>query len=217
MAADSLADRRRERQMHEVFGFGAYVLRDQVIARAAAASRSYLGGLYPPAAPGIIRWMESVSSSRLALAPFGYEPDDSDLVSKVVNWTRRIAIVPAAGNAFTGVTFGQCGRYPTTKWPKGERTAEAVKRNAQFALFDVPGRPAADRPVATWMLLHHAAPGEVRAELALPGTMNARGYITSWQQRFILPALGNEDGPIDVPFDENGDGDEGIDIPVEPR
>lgn len=212
------AERRQARQMQRQFGFDGVLLRDLVVARAAAASRSYMHGLYPPAAPGIIRWLHSVAASREALAPLGWEPDDSDQLSKVVNWERRIAIVPAAGNALTGLPFALTGKYPSTKWPKGERTAVAVARNEEPTLPGMGGHEeeqlAARPPLITWMLLQHATKEEVRSELSRPGAINARGFITRWSDRFILPPISNDGGPVDEPFE---DGDDGIDITVEPR
>lgn len=209
------AYRRQGRLLQEVFGFDAELLRDGVVARAAAASRSYVGGLYPPAAPGIVRWIHSVATMREALAPLGWEPDDSDLLSKVVHPGRGLAIVPATGNAVTGIPYAIARKQPSTKWPKGERTAVAVERNQELTLFGADSEVDGQVPVVTWMLLQYATKEEVRSELSLPGTINARGFITDWRERFILPPLSNDGGPIDQPF-QDGD-DDGIDITVEPR
>lgn len=200
------------------FGFTATFLRDAVVARAAAAARSYVGGLYPPAAPGTVRWLHSVAYSREALAALGYEPDDTDLISKVVHAERGVAIVCAAGNPVTGVPFILARRYPTTKWPKGERTAIAVARNNEqmtfFSELDEDEEPI--RPLETWLLLQYADREELRSELSLPAEINARGHITRWHERYILPPLSNDGGAIDELISDDGDDGE-IVVSVEPR
>jgi len=211
-------ERRKTQKMIDTFGFDGALLRDAVVARASAASRSYADGLYPPAAAGTMRWIESVATIREALAPFGYESDDTDQLAKVIHRARGLAIVPASGSARTGIPFAVARKEPSTKWPKGERTAIAVERNNQLALFCTAKDAAIDEdpsPMETWILLQHATTHEVRSELSLPGGMNARGFITTWRERFILPPLDNDGGPVDEPFGD--DYDEGTDIPVVPR
>lgn len=211
------AHERSSRQMVERFGFTATFLRDAVVARAAAAARSYAGGLYPPAAPGMVRWLHSVAYCREVLAALDYEPDDNDLISKVVHAERGVAIVCAAGNPVTGVPFILARKYPTTKWPKGERTARAVARNNdQMTFFSELDEEEPIRALETWLLLQYADREELRSELSLPAEINARGYITRWHERYILPALSNDGGVIDEPI--NDDGDDGqIVVSVEPR
>ncbi|SDN84887.1 hypothetical protein SAMN05660199_00838 [Klenkia soli] len=207
-------------QMVSKFGFTAAFLRDAVVARAAAAARSYAGGLYPPAASGMARWMHSVAYTREALSALGYEPNDTDLISKVIHRERGLAIVCAAGNPVTGVPFMLARKYPTTKWPKGERTAVAVARNnEQMTFFDELDEDEEPiRPLETWLLLQYADREEVRAELSLPAAINHRGFITDWHQRYILPPLSNDGGIADEPIIDDGDEEGGgIVVPVEPR
>jgi hypothetical protein len=211
------ADERKTPRMLEIFGFDGALLRDQVVARAAAASRSYVGGLYPGAAPGVIRWIHSVATLREALAPYGFVEDESDQLSKAVNRERRIAIVPATGSAKTGLPYYVAKRGPTTKYPRGERTIAAVERNSQLPLFlTAEDERQAEPAFQTWMLLQHATAEEVRSELSLPASISAGGFISSWEERFILPPHDNEGGPIDdVDDDDDSDGDPGVYVPVE--
>jgi hypothetical protein len=205
-------------RMLKVFGFDGELLRDQVIARAAAASRSYLGGLFPPSAPGSIRWIHTVEALREALIPHGYEPDDSDQLAKATHHERRIAILPATGSSATGLPFHVTGKVPTTKYSRGQRTVAAIEQNIQLPLFDT-GKaeraPVIAHHLETWMLLQRATADEVRSELSLPASIDPRGFITSWKMRFILPPHSNEGGPIDQPFDDEGD--DAIDVIVEPK
>lgn len=212
------ADERKAPRMLEVFGFSGGLLRDQVVARAAAASRSYVGGLYPSSATGVIRWIHSVAALREALAPYGFEGDESDQLSKAVHRERRIAILPATGSTATGLPYYVASRGPTTKYPRGERTIAAVERNSQQPLFSTPEYERAEgtkAPLVTWMLLQHATAEEVRSELSLPASISPGGLISSWKERFILPPHSNEGGPIDELNEDEGDDD--IDIPVEPK
>ncbi|WP_112236852.1 hypothetical protein [Kribbella monticola] len=205
--------------MQEIFGFRGDLIRDQVIARAAAFSRSYVDGLYPPSAPGSVRWIHTVASLREALASLGYEPSEQGQLSRTIHSDRRIAILPSTGSPATGVPFYVAGKHPSTKWPKGERTAEAVRQNSQPSLFgdDVPedDDELGGIKLETWMLLQYATEDEVRAELSLPADIDDRGFIRKWSVRLILPPFANDGGPVD--HYDDGEGEDPIDVPVEPK
>lgn len=212
------ATQRQQLRMHEIFGFNGALIRDEVIARAAAVSRSYVGGLYPPSAPGSLRWIHTVAALREALAFLGYEASEEGQLSRTIHRERQIAILPSTGSRTTGIPFHVARQDPSTKWPKGERTAEAVRRNSQPTLFGDDDEPA-DEIVGpnfdTWILLQHAAEDEVRAELSLPAEIDDRGFIRKWTVRLILPPHSNDGGPVDEYDDEAGD--DSIDVPVEPK
>ncbi len=216
MALESFASLPSE-HLRARLGFDPCLLLEGVVARAAAVSRSYVAGLYPPAAPGIVRWIHSVAAIREALTPFGYEPDDTDQLSSAFHPELRIAIVPAAGNHRTGLPMHVARKQPSTKWPKGDRTVMAIARNTQLSMFEeLDELPSANREqqIETWFLLQHATAEEVRSELSLPRFINSSGFITDWAERIILPPLDNSGGIIDEPFDDD---DGGIDIVVEPK
>ena len=212
----NFATERQQRRIHELFGFRGDLIRDEVVARAAAASRSYVDGFYPPSAPGSVRWIHTVATLREALLPFGYMPSEAAQLSRAVHPGRRVAILPSTGSPTTGIPFFVAGRDPSTKWPKGERTAQAVIQNSQLALFgDDPAQEVEeDAPLETWMLLQHASKEEVRAELSLPAEIDSRGFIRKWSVRLILPPHSNDGGPVDEYDDGEGDA---IDVPVEPK
>jgi hypothetical protein len=214
----NFASERHERRIQEVFGFSGDLIRDEVVARAAAASRSYVEGLYPPSAPGSIRWIHTVATLREALWSYGYRPSDAGQLSRAVHHGRRVAILPSTGSSTTGIPFYVAGRDPSTKWPKGERTAAAVKRNSQLPLFADESSEAEPEPedslLETWILLQHATKEEVRGELSLPAEIDGKGYITKWSVRLILPPHSNDGGPVD---DYDDGGDDSIDVPVEPK
>lgn len=216
MALESFASLPSE-HLRARLGFDPRLLTERVVARAAAVSRSYVGGLYPSAAPGIVRWIHSVAALRETLNPFGYEPDDTDQLSSALHPQLRIAIVPAAGNHRTGLPMHVARKQPSTKWPKGHGTVTAIARNTQLSMFEeLEELPSSNRKnqIETWFLLQHATAEEVRSELSLPRFINSSGFITDWVERIILTPLDNSGGAIDEPFE---DGDEGIDIVVEPK
>lgn len=159
--------------------------------------------------------MHTVAYLREALIPLGWDRDDTDLLSGVVHHDRRLRIITAAGNSATGVLRSAAGKDPSTKWPKGEKTAAVVAGNVQLSLFEQTAQRPDTRPYDTWFLLQHATVEEVRAELSRPGAINARGFITSWTDRYLLGSISNDLGVPDVTFDD-GD-DDGIDISVEPK
>jgi hypothetical protein len=65
-----------------------------------------------------------------------------------------------------------------------ENTA-AAKRLAELALTagDLIGA------LATWLLLYHVAPDQIRAELSLANGIDQRGHVSAWIERIILPAV----------------------------
>jgi hypothetical protein len=88
------------------------------------------------------------------------------------------------------------GASPSTKYAKGIQTVRAVGRNVQLA-FDFPdlyqgearGARADADGLATWLLLYHAAPDQIRAELSLANGIDRRGHVSAWIERIILPVV----------------------------
>jgi hypothetical protein len=77
------------------------------------------------------------------------------------------------------------------------QTVRAIGRNIQLA-FDFPGEEVAEAlwamaseedPLATWLLLYHVAPEQIRAELSLANGIDLRGHVSAWIERIILPAI----------------------------
>ncbi|WP_375504890.1 hypothetical protein [uncultured Jatrophihabitans sp.] len=193
--------------MVDVFGFTEETLVGEVVTRAAAVALSYTGGLFPRGAAGQVRYLHTVQALRSGFVHDGWTADDSDGVARTVHRGRGIAIVTAAGNELTGLPSHLFRKQPRTKWPRGEQTEAAVRTNVeQLSLFRVPGTAEVATPqVVTWILLQFAAETEVRSELSLPDHVDARGFVTHWSRRFILPPLSNEGGPDDDFGDEGGD------------
>jgi len=135
----------------------------------------------PPTAPGYSAWSRIVRSLREINLPKGWTKSDSGL-STVINPEGDVAIAVAAGDAFTGTD-----KTPSTKYPKGRATHEAVEAN-QLELFSTGTKKRAKGPL-TWILLVHATTTEVRSELSLPESIDDAGYVRTWRLRIPLPTL----------------------------
>lgn len=173
-------------------------LLERVIRRADAEARTCTP-LDPPNLTGFLRWGRTARFLREELVPFGWGFDNPRNLPRTIHPSGDFAIVTTSGDGATGVV----GFTPTTKYPKGVATVEAVESNLQLALefgdevFDVPGaQGAADNDnLMTWILLFHVAENEIRVELSLPDSM-IDGQIASWAERIILPALAYDDDPF---------------------
>lgn len=106
------------------------------------------------------------------------------------------AIVATTGDAVTG----QSGGSPCTKYAKGIQTVRAIGRNVQLTL-DFPELDMGEAlwavaddagEMATWLLLYHVAPDEIRAELSLANGIDQRGHVSRWVERIILPVIRTE-------------------------
>jgi len=139
----------------------------------------------PPTAPGYSAWSRVVRTLREINLPKGWTKSDAGL-STVINPTGEVAIAVAAGDAFTGAE-----KNPSTKYPKGRATQEAVEAN-QLELF--PKAKKQRKGPLTWILLVHATTTEVRSELSLPESIDDAGYVRTWTRRITLPPL-----PVELP------------------
>jgi hypothetical protein len=144
----------------------------------------------PPTMAGLARWGKTSELLRRRLLPRGWLQDDWKGLPRTVSPERDFAIVATSGDAGTGLP----GTSPANRNPKGTETLKAIGRNLQLA-FEFGGRFGSDpdrmrHPEQTWLLLYYAAPEALRAELSLPRDITPAGYVTSWQERILLPAIG---------------------------
>jgi hypothetical protein len=51
------------------------------------------------------------------------------------------------------------------------------------------GAAAEGADLATWLLLYHVTPGQIRSELSLAHGIDRRGHVSQWIERIILPAV----------------------------
>ena len=133
----------------------------------------------PPTAPGYSAWSRIVRSLRDINLPMGWRKSDAGL-STVISPAGDLAIAVAAGDAFTGTD-----KTPSTKYPKGRATQDAVEAN-QLELFTTGPKKRGKGPL-TWILLVHATTTEVRAELSLPASIDESGHVRTWKRRIPLP------------------------------
>lgn len=178
----------------------------------AATARFACTDFHPPSAPGFFMFAEAVRALRELLCPppQGWEQNNDSNFCTVVSPDGRIAIAVAGGDDATGDPV----RTPSTQHPKGPLTLAAVEMNQTSFAFAAPAQRNLDGS-QPWFLLISVTEAEVRAELSLPETMSAAGWITSWKTRLLLPPI-----PIDsVPAGSGSDEDSGdvIDFDVPKR
>jgi hypothetical protein len=174
----------------------------------------------PPSYPGTVQWAQTHRAMRELTAPLDWTPDDTRNFSRVVSPNRAVAATVATGDEHTGV---RGATEPRTKYPKGSETTLAVETNVhleQLSLWPSPTARTQDTVEAKqqvlWMLLIATGEHEVRYELSRPKGQDEQGRVVSWSERIIF-------GPLDIDSiptknddgNEDDDGDEGLDVPVE--
>ncbi len=159
-----------------------------------AEARTYTA-LDPPNMQGMARYSRTVRLLREQLLPLGWSYDNPRNLARTVSPDRQVAIIATLGDAATGVPHVR----PSTRYEKGVATVEAVSRN--FLQLSLPIDLGDDGPVdadldgaATWILLYNVTDTEIRAELSLPDSM-VDGYIDTWLERIILPAIPLQPAP----------------------
>jgi hypothetical protein len=149
--------------------------------------------LAPPMMSGMVRWGKTNELLRDRLVQRGWSHDNPKGLPRTISQDREFAIVATTGDSATGLADSN----PSTKYAKGVQTVRAIGRNLQLA-FDFPGVDMAEalwavaneeEPLATWLLLYHVAPEQIRAELSLANGIDLRGHVSAWIERIILPVL----------------------------
>jgi hypothetical protein len=149
--------------------------------------------LAPPMMSGVVRWGKTNELLRDRLVQRGWSHDNPKGLPRTISQDREFAIVATTGDSATGLADSN----PSTKYAKGVQTVRAIGRNLQLA-FDFPGVDMAEalwavaneeEPLATWLLLYHVAPEQIRAELSLANGIDLRGHVSAWIERIILPVL----------------------------
>lgn len=147
----------------------------------------------PPLMPGMVRWGKTNELLRARLVQRGWWHDNPKGLPRTISPGRDFAIVATTGDSATGLPEAN----PATKYAKGVQTVLAIGRNVQLA-FDFSGVRAEDTlwaadagedALATWLLLYHVSPGQIRAELSLAHGIDLRGHVSAWIERIILPAI----------------------------
>ena len=147
----------------------------------------------PSLMPGIVRWGKTNELLRARLLPRGWSQDSIKGLPRTISPGRDFAIVATTGDSATGLPEAN----PATRYAKGVQTVLAIGRNVQLA-FEFSGGPVEDGlwapdveedALATWLLLYHVGPGQIRAELSLAHGIDLRGHVSAWIERIILPPI----------------------------
>lgn len=178
----------------------------------------------PPAARCWDGWRMGTRRLRELLRPLGWDKDDTDTFSVILNHDAQIRLVVVNSTDGTGLVLGK----PLNVARKGPKSKDATNVNAQMVL-DLAGfreerarRIKSDEAAgkyATWCLCVFVDGDVVRAELS-QAVGFSRGYVTKWEERIILVGDGTPPfGTIVVTPDSDDDDDDGLspDFPVEVR
>ena len=190
------------------------------VVRRADAEASICTALDPPIMEGLTRWGRTNRYLREELVPADWRYDNPSNLPRTIHPSGDFAIVATTGDERTGLVE----LVPTTKYPKGYATVQAVGINEQLTLdlgdFDLDpddGRTVDAGDLRTWFLLFHVDDDGFRVELSLPDSI-ADGWITSWAERIILPDFPRDDDRLAALLTPGGDGqDEGIEVEVNRR
>ena len=151
--------------------------------------------LAPPMMAGLARWGKTNELLRARLVGRGWSHDNPKGLPRTISPAGDFAIVATTGDALTGYPGGR----PSTKYAKGIATVRAIGRNFHQLAFDFSDAYTGEDSwavgddgddLATWLLLYHVTPDQVRAELSLGNGIDRRGHVSEWIERIILPALG---------------------------
>jgi hypothetical protein len=199
------------------------------IVYAATQAADAVSPLAPKGAPGRHAHDYCVAALRsVLLSKRGWEIEEDDFVARTVNRQKRIAIVVAGGNEFTGMR-GTDTDF-TTKWHKGSRAFAGAPTNQQMGFDDVDGGgfdwglrendPSMEWRL--WYLLHYRTKDSVQLELSAPGHLDDAEFPRSWVERIFLPPyiLGRSDAgrlPPSRDDDDRNDGAAPVDVPVQKR
>jgi hypothetical protein len=161
--------------------------------RGADAEARQWTALAPQIMPGMVRWGKTNELLRARLLPRGWSQDGLKGLPRTISPAGDFAIVATTGDSGTGLPEAN----PATKYAKGVQTVLAIGRNIQLAfdfsgvdLQDVLWTVAAEEDaLATWLLLYHVTPEQIRGELSLAHGIDLRGHVSAWIERIILPVI----------------------------
>jgi hypothetical protein len=170
------------------------------VLRGADAEARMWSPLAPPIMAGMARWGKTNELMRVRLLPRSWSHDNPKNLPRTISPQGDFAIVGTTGDGATGWAIGN----PTTRYAKGVETAKAIERNGQLA-FDYVDLEVGDAlsavagsedALATWLLLYSVTDRQIRAELSLPESISARGYVDAWTERITLPAIDLSDPEV---------------------
>ena len=181
----------------------------QAVAAGEAARKSTTEN-HPANAGGTYAYHETVATLRGFLKPEGWKTSNAGNLAASIHPSGLHALVVTGGSKETGLIDSN----PTSRNPKGERTARFVDRNQhQLELLPLPveSETEPDLPEHTWVLLYYSDRDkkEVRFELSLPTNIDERSRMSEWRVRLILGSFssswdepGGKDSDNDIEFSE---------------
>ena len=128
MAARVVVEREAVERLNEDLGLTVNNIERAVLR--AEAEAATCTAFDPPIMAGFMRYGRTVRFLREDLVPLGWGYDNPRNFCRTINPSREFAIVSTSGDEATGIKLN-----PTTKYPKGYATAQAVDTNGQLA-FD---------------------------------------------------------------------------------
>jgi hypothetical protein len=162
----------------------------------------------PPQFGGLLRYVLLNRALREAAVPNGWA---------LVNGLPPSIRAPG-GNHSLVFYFGDAGTgmkdsTPSNLYGKGPTLAEMLAANQGFLFPDLREEIVAEpQVIQTWVLLTHQVGDELHAEVSLPRGSSS-GFIDSWSERIILPAIPLAAGSIVIPIEPTP----AIDVPVHRR
>ncbi|MER7891980.1 hypothetical protein ABTX15_19380 [Micromonospora sp. NPDC094482] len=174
-----------------------------------------------PTAPGYFAYNGLVASLTGGLRDFGWRRINlNGVLPLLVHDRLRQILGVSSGDRLTGTS--NLGREPKSRYSKGELTRRLLRSNqppGQGVLFEPPSTeepPEEFDGYAYWLFLVYfdKTTLEIRSEVSLPESQNAKGYVSRWFDRIQLPPYAVDD----IPGDDDPNGGFGpIDVPVDPR
>lgn len=136
---------------------------------------------HPRSYRGPRMWAETHASLAHGLKPRDWTPECFMGADLLLNTHLGLALIVTAGDNATGKE-----RYsPQVRYERHEVITGLVNGYADN-LFT-----AGDRPGwSVWFLLHHLTGAALQAELSKPSSITNAGWVSSWQERIVLPESG---------------------------
>lgn len=170
-----------------------------------------------PTHAGTTRFSRTTRFLREALIPSGWDYDNSRNYCRTIHPSGAFSIVVSSGDEGTGIVVA--GQSPSTRYPKGEVTVQAVGTNMQLVLELGEEFESAARPTPTsvvWYLLQRVTVGEVFLELSLP-TEIRNGVISKWEERIVLGSVPRDGEPTVSDDSDRGEDESSYDVTVAMR
>ncbi len=144
----------------------------------------------PPLFRGLSPWGHTAIALREQLIQVGWTLCDEYNLNRTISPNNDFTIVVSSGNA--GV--GKVGYAPSTLNRKGELSNIVIDVNneVQLTFFPIETNKTKKYNISKmfhWFLLYYNDGEKLWLELSLPRELNAKGRVSSWFQRIVLPPV----------------------------